>query len=470
MTDDGAQRSEVVVIGGGPGGYAAAFRAADLGLDVTLVSDEQRLGGVCLLRGCIPSKALLEATEFLLRTDDARSWGFDFADADVDLDRLRDWTSEIVDQLVSGLERVADGRGVTVMQGRATFTGADELRLTADDDTATLGFEHAIIATGSRPIALPGTSFDDRIIDSARALDLPDVPDRLLVVGGGYVGLELGTVYAALGSAVTLVEMTERLLPRVDQDLVEPLADQVRERFAGVHLETTVTELDPSGDEVRAVFDSHTAPDEQSFDRVLVAIGRRPNTDDLGLDATDVRVDDDGFIVTDEQRRTGANHVFAIGDAAGGTLLAHEAMHEGQVAAEAIAGQPSAFDVRAVPAVVYTDPQIAWCGLTERDAANAGRKVEVTRFPWRAAGRALTMEAADGMTKLVTDPQTHRVVGVGIVGRGAESLIGEGVLAVEMGAVADDLARSIAAHPTLSETLHEAADLLLGHPIHLPPP
>lgn len=469
MIDDVPQRSEVVVIGGGPGGYAAAFRAADLGLDVTIVNDEERLGGVCLLRGCIPSKALLEATELVLRSHEARAWGVEFSDVEVDLDRLRKWKGEVVDQLVSGLEQIAGGRGVTVVRARAQFAGPRELRLTAGDDTASMEFDHAIIATGSQPIPLPGTTFGQRIIHSARALDLPDVPDRLLVVGGGYVGLELGTVYAALGSAVTLVEMTDRLLPRADTDLVEPLADQVRERFADVHPKTTVTELIETDDEVRAAFDSDSAPNEQTFDRALVAIGRRPNTADLGLDALDVQVDDDGFIMTDAQRRTDADGVFAIGDVVGGSLLAHEAMHEGRVAAEAIAGRPAAFDVRAVPAIVYTDPQVAWCGLTEREAVEAKRQVEVTRFPWRASGRALTMGAADGMTKLITDPRTGRVLGVGLVGRDAESLIGEGVLAVEMGAVAEDLARSIAAHPTLSETIHEAADLLLGHPVHLPP-
>ena len=467
---DAPDHTELLVVGGGPGGYAAAFRAADLGMQVTIVSDEERLGGVCLLRGCIPSKALLEAAEVLLLARASGERGIGFPEPKIDLDRLRGWKDEVIDSLVTGLEGIARRRDTEVVRGRATFTGARQVEVRNDGDVRQLGFDHAIVATGSVPVPLPDTSFGDRIIASAGALDLPDVPDRLLVVGGGYIGLEMGTVYAALGSQVTLVEMTDRLLPTTDADLVEPLAARVDELFHGIHLETTVTDMSETDDEVRVSFDGDDVPEDTTYDRVLVAVGRRPNSNQLGLDQTDVEVDDDGFIVTDDRRETAEAGIYAVGDVAGGKLLAHEAFHEGRVAAEAIAGEAAAFDARAVPAVVYTDPQVAWCGLTERDAQERDIEVEVVRFPWRASGRALTLDSTDGMTKLVTEPDTGRILGVGMVGRRAESLITEGVLAVEMGAVMEDLARSIAPHPALSETLHEAAQLGLGSPLHLPPP
>lgn len=470
MADDRSDRTRLLVIGGGPGGYAAAFRAADVGLDVTLVSDEERLGGVCLLRGCIPSKALLEVAELIDRSRAAEASGIRFAEPDVDLDALRDWTHGVVTELTDGLEAIVRRRGIERITGRARFDDSRHVVVTDGDDERRLEFDHALIATGSRPVPLPGTDFGDRIMDSAAALGLPDVPERLLVVGGGYVGLELGTVYATLGTAVTVVEMTDRLVPMVDDDLVGPLRDDLEDRFEALRLDTTVTELEAHGDRVRAVLESGGDTEEHHFDRALVAIGRRPNTDDLGLDRTDVQLDDDGFVVVDERRTTTDPRISAIGDAAGGELLAHEAMHEGQVAAEAVAGEPAAFDARAVPAVIYTDPQIAWCGVTERQAGADGREVVVTRFPWRASGRALTLGGRQGMTKLVLEPGTDRVLGVGIVGRAAESMIAEGVLAVEMGAVAADLARSIAPHPTLSETVHEAAQLHLRRPVHVPPP
>lgn len=464
------EHTRLLVIGGGPGGYAAAFRAADLGLKVVLVSDETRLGGVCLLRGCIPSKALLETTDQLLRITEMADRGITFPDPDVDLDRLRSWKDDVVDRLAGGLEGLATKRDVQVVQARARFTGPQEANLEdGEGEEHALSFDHAIIATGSRPLELPDVSFGDRILDSSAALDLQDVPDRLLVVGGGYVGLELGTVYAALGSAVVLTEMTDRLLPTTDPDLVEPLEQRVHDLFDAVHLRTTVTEIEATDTEVRVSFEADEATDDASFDRVLVAIGRRPNSEQLGLENTAVELDDDGFIEVDEARRTAEETIFAVGDVAGGLQLAHEAFHEGMVAAEAIAGRPAAFDARAVPAVVYTDPQIAWCGLTERQADEQERDIEVLRYPWQASGRALTLDATDGMTKLITDTRTGRILGVGITGRHAESLIAEGVLAMEMGAVAEDLARSIAPHPTVSETLHEAAELAIGGATHLPP-
>lgn len=464
------EHTEVLVIGGGPGGYAAAFRAADLGLDVTLVSDEERLGGVCLLRGCIPSKALLEVTELVERMREADRQGVHVDDLRLDIDELRGWTDGVVGQLSDGLAAIARRRDVHVVHGRARFEGSAEVRISDGDTPGRVGFDHAIVATGSAPVALPGTRFGDRIMDAAGALALRDVPERLLVVGGGYIGLELATVYAALGSAVTVVEMADRLVPMVDDDLARPLVRRLESRLEAVRVETTVSDLVEDDDGVRAVLEGAGSSSEERYDRALIAVGRRPSTDALGLDTTSVELDDGGFVVVDEQRRSSDDAIWAIGDAAGGALLAHEAMAEGRVAAEAIAGEPAAFDARAVPAVIYTDPQIAWCGLTEGRASEEQRTVEVSRFPWRASGRALTMGSADGLTKLLTDPGSGRVLGAGIVGRGAESLIAEATLAIEMGAVARDLALTVAPHPTLSETLHGAAEVRLGHPTDLPPP
>ncbi len=462
----------LVIIGGGPGGYAAAFHAADLGLDVTLISDEPRLGGVCLKRGCIPSKALLHAAGRITGAQDDARMGLTFGEPDIDLDRLRSWKDDVVDRLVGGLGQLAEGRGVHVVQGRARFTGPHALRIENrqdDADTEELTFQHAIIATGSEPVPLPDAPFGDRVWDSARALELSGVPERLLIVGGGYVGLEMGTVYDALGARVTVVEMADRLLPLADADLVKPLATHLRDRLEAIHTGTTVTGLEPDDDGVHATFDGEDAPDDATFDRVLVAVGRRPRSDDLGLDDIGVERDEHGFIVVDEQRATSVDGLYAIGDVAGGRLLAHKAMHEGRVAVEVIAGEPAAFDNRAVPAVVYTEPQVAWCGCTERAAQEEGRDVDVARFPWSASGRAVTLGANDGLTKIVVDPETQAVLGVGVVGPDAETLIAEGVLAVEMGAVARDLADTIHAHPTLAETLGEAAERFLGSPTHVAP-
>jgi len=471
VADDTPDQTQLLIVGAGPGGYAAAFRAADLGLSVTLVYDDDRVGGVCLLRGCIPSKALLEITELKLLAREAASRGLSFGDPELDLSRMRDWKDEVVHQLVGGLEGLMKRRNIDVIPARARFRSSNEVILDdgGNGGERRLGFDRAIIATGSHPQPLPDIAFSERILDSSGALALGDVPERLLVIGGGYVGLELGSVYAALGSAVTLVEMTDALLPTADPDLVEPLAEQVGERFDAVHLGVSVTGLREDDGRVEAAFDGDEPPASTSYDRVLIAIGRRPNLDGLGLEDTEVEIDADGSITVDEARRTTDPNIYAVGDVTGGQQLAHEAFHEGIVAAEAIAGRPAAFDARAVPAVVYTDPQLAWCGLSEQDAAAQEREVEIVRFPWRASGRALTLGSDRGMTKLVTEPGTGRLLGVGIVGRRAESLITEGVLAVEMGAVLEDLARSIAPHPTLSETLHEAAQLGIGSPLHLPP-
>jgi dihydrolipoamide dehydrogenase len=460
--------TQVLVLGAGPGGYAAAFRAADLGLDVTLVSDEARPGGVCLHRGCIPSKALLQLAELRATAAEAAEHGLDFGTPSWDLDAVRSWKDNVVDRLTKGLVKLCDERGVQWIQGRGRFAGPERLLLEGSDYSS-VSFEHAIVATGSRPMAPPGLAIheDGRVMSSTGALALADVPERLLVIGGGYVGLELGLVYAALGSGITLVEMSDRLLPGADADLVEPLHEHLAEQFDAIHLETKVSGAEEDESGVSVMLDGEDFSDEQRFDRVLVAVGRQPNTEDLGLDEAGVETDDQGFIRVDAQRRTNLGHIYAIGDAAGGMQLAHEAMHEGRVADEVIAGQPAAFDARAIPAVVYTDPQIAWCGLTEQAAAQQGREVRISRFPWRASGRALTLGAGNGLTKLVLDPETGRVLGCGIVGRGAEGLIAEAMLAVEMGALAEDLALGIHPHPTLSETLGEAAQRFIGGATHL---
>jgi dihydrolipoamide dehydrogenase len=465
---DRNDRYDVVVIGAGPGGYAAAFQAADLGLRTALVDQESRLGGVCLLRGCIPSKALLHAARLLTDAEEAESWGIHFAKPRVELEALRRRTQAIVGKLAQGVKTLARSRKVDVLQGRAAFKDAATLLVSGEGEPRELPFAHAILATGSRPAA-PGqlTLNDPRVMDSTGALDLPDVPPRLLVIGGGYVGLELGTVYQALGSAVTVVEVLPRLLNGVDADLVRPLQQRLERRFAGIHLNTRVEKLTAGPEGITATLAGPEGERTATFDRVLVAVGRRPNTEQLGLEHTKVALTDRGFVQVNDRLQTAEPSIFAIGDVIGEPMLAHKATHEGLVAARAITGRPVAFDPAAIPAVVFTDPEIAWCGLTEESAKSSGRDVAVTRFPWAASGRATTLGRNDGLTKLVLDPESGRVLGVGLCGAGAGELIAEGVLAVEMGAVAEDLAASIHPHPTLSETVMEAAELFGGQTTHL---
>lgn len=466
------QETQVVVVGGGPGGYAAAFRAADLGLEVTMVDLEERPGGVCLYRGCIPSKTLLFLGELIYDAGRAPDMGITFGQPQIDLDRVRAFKDETVDRLTKGLAYLNKKRDIQFIQARATFEGSDTLSLESAD-ISHIRFQHAILATGSHPIALPGVEFKagSRIMDSTGALALPDIPARLLVVGGGYIGLELGSVYAGLGSEVTVVELTEGLLPGVDRDLVRLLQRRLKREFAKIYLETKVTEMEEDEDGVTVHLEGKVKEKdaEQRFDRVLISVGRRPNSQGLGLDKTQVEVDERGFVVVDRSQRTADERILAIGDVVGGAMLAHKAMYEGKIAAEVLAGEPAAFDARAIPAVVFTDPQIAWCGLSETDAEEQGRPYEVGRFTWGASGRAVTMDAAVGLTKILFDPETKRALGVGIVGRDAGELIAEGVLAVEMGALAEDIALSIHPHPTLSETVGEAAEDLLGLPIHTLP-
>jgi len=449
---------DVAVIGGGPGGYSAAFRCAELGLETVVVDAGKRLGGACLFEGCIPSKALLHVAAVVGEAERAKEFGVDFGEPRISLDPLRKWKSErVIGKLARGLASVARGKNVEVVGGRAVFEDGRSLRVQGDEPQ-TIRFKHAVVATGSQPAPLPGlTHAGERILDSTAALELPEIPARLLVIGGGYIGLELGQVYAALGSQVTLVEMTDGLLPGVDRDLVQPLARRCEKTFASIHIGTRVSDLREVGDTIEARVGEDTA----TFDRVLVAVGRRPETAGLGLETTKARLTERGFIEVDERGRTADPHVWAVGDATGEPMLAHRAMRQGKVVAEAIAGRPVAFDNVVIPAVVFTDPEIAWCGLTEAAAAAAGQAVKVARFSWAASGRAATLGRSDGATKLVVDPDTGRVLGVGIVGAGAGELIAEGALAVETAMLAEDLALTIHTHPTLSETLMEAAETLL---------
>jgi len=457
---------QVVVVGGGPGGYAAAFLAADLGLKTALVDPEPNPGGVCVYRGCIPSKALLHVANLLSETRHAEAWGVSFGAPTIDLAKLRTFKDNVVKRLTSGTGLLAKSRKVRYLEGRGELLDAHTLKVTlARGGEETVRFDHAVIATGSVP-AIPASLrvSDPRVMDSTSALDLPDIPKSLLVVGGGYIGLELGSVYAALGSAVSVVEMTDGLLPGADRDLVDVLAKSIAKSMKNVWLKTSVTKMTPEPAGIRVTFDGQP---EQVFDRVLVAVGRRPNASVPGLDRTKVALDERGFIIHDEQMRTGEPSIFAIGDVAGEPMLAHKASHEGRTAVEVIAGQKAAFDPRAIPAVVFTDPELAWAGLTEAQAQRTGRKVAVAKFPWAASGRALTLDRTDGLTKLIVDPATERILGVGLVGPNAGELIAEGVLAIEMGATVADLKMTIHPHPTLTETLMESAEVFFGQSTHV---
>jgi dihydrolipoamide dehydrogenase len=456
--------TQVAVIGAGPGGYAAAFYAADLGFQVALIDADINPGGVCLYRGCIPSKALLHAAKVLGESKHAAAWGIEFAAPKINLDQLRGWKNSVVTKLTGGLGQVAKFRKVRYIQGRASFVDARTLAIGQD----TLTFDHAIIATGSRPAMPPAfPPASARVMDSSGALDLPDIPKRLLVVGGGYIGLELGTVYAALGTEVTVVEMMPGLLPGADRDLVGVLAKRLEGVLKAVLLETKVASIVEDGPLVRVTLEGKSGKTAAEFDRVLVSVGRRPNTEVPGLDKTRVKVSPRGFIEVDPARRTAEPSIFAIGDVVGEPMLAHKASHEARVAVDAIAGKNVAFEPQAIPAVVFTDPEIAWCGLTETEAERGGVTVEVAKFPWAALGRAMTLDRPEGFTKLLIDPSTGRVLGVGIVGAGAGELIAEGVLAIEMGATAADLAMCIHPHPTLPETIMEAAEVFFGHSTHV---
>ena len=461
--------TRVAVIGAGPGGYAAAFHAADLGMQVTLIDAEPNPGGVCTFKGCIPSKALLHAAKVLDEAKHADAFGVSFGKPSIDVDKLRSWKDAVVKKQTGGLGILAKARKVEFVQGRASIVDGKTLSVETDKGERRVETDYIIIATGSRPSTVPNVSIDSpKVLDSTSALELPDVPNRLLVVGGGYIGLELGTVYAALGSKVTVVEMTDGLLPGADRDLAAVVAKRMETTCEAILLETKVTGVKDDKKGLSVTFEGKAAPKgAQNFDRVLVAVGRRPNSAIPGLDKTKVQVNQRGFIEVDGQRRTAEPSIFAIGDVVGDPMLAHKASHEARVAVEAIHGHPTVFEPRAIPAVVFTDPELAWAGLTETEAKKQNRTVEIAKFPWAASGRAATLDRPDGLTKLIIDPETERVLGVGIVGSGAGELIAEGTLAIEMGAVAADLKLTIHPHPTLSETVMEAADVFFGESVHV---
>ena len=463
-----AQSTQVAVIGAGPGGYAAAFYAADLGMQVTLVDEEKNPGGVCLYRGCIPSKALLHVAKVIGEARHASNWGVTFADPKIDVGTLRGFKQAVVDKLTGGVGQVARMRKVSFLQGRATLTGARSMKVAGANGETELQFQHCILATGSSPTRIPSLALESpRMMDSTGALDLPDVPETLLVIGGGYIGLELGTVYATLGSKVSVVEMTPGLLPGADRDLVNVLQKRLDALFDAIMLNTKVVKVAEEGRGIRVTLEGDVAEKEQLFDRVLVAVGRRPNSKIPGLESTRVKVDQKGFIETDGQRRTADPTIFAIGDVVGEPMLAHKASHEARVAVEAIAGHNAVFEPLAIPAVVFTDPELAWAGLTESQAKAEGREVEIAKFPWGALSRAITVDRPEGLTKLVLEPKTGRVLGIGIVGSGAGELIAEGTLAIEMGATADDLKLTIHPHPTLTESLMESAEVFFGTSTHV---
>jgi dihydrolipoamide dehydrogenase len=457
----------IAVVGAGPGGYAAAFLAADLGMSVTLIDPELNPGGVCLYRGCIPSKALLHVAKLIEESEQAKNWGIDFTAPKIDLSRLRSWKEGVVKKLTGGLGILSKQRKVTYIQGRAAFENSNRLQIAkADGSTQSLAFDRIIIATGSRPAIVPTLKLDTpRMMDSTGALNLEDIPGSLLVVGGGYIGLELGSVYAALGARVTVVEMLPGLLPGADRDLVLPLHKRLEKMFDGILLNTTVTSVKDEGNGIRATLQGQDGnAQEKVFDRVLVSVGRKPNSEIPGLEKTRVQLGPRGFVQVNKQLQTDDPSIYAIGDLVGEPMLAHKAMHEGRTAAEAIAGHKVAFEPNAIPAVVFTDPEVAWCGLTETQAQNENREIKVAKFPWAASGRAVTLDRPEGMTKLLIDPQTERVLGVGIVGVGAGELIAEGVLAIEMAALARDVAMTIHPHPTLSETIMNSAEVFYGTP------
>jgi dihydrolipoyl dehydrogenase len=469
MTDP--MKTRLAVIGGGPGGYAAAFRAADLGLETTLIDLEPNPGGTCLFRGCIPSKALLHAAKVINDTRDARQWGITFGEPQIDLDKMRAQTQDVVSKMTGGLGQLSKARNINYIQGRASFEDSNTLHITSESGQGQwLHFEHAILASGSRPALIESMLVDSpRVMTSTDALEIQSVPETMLVIGGGYIGLELGSVYAALGAQVTVAEMTGSLLPGADGDLVEILAKRMNSVMEEILLSTRVVDMKEVANGVAVTFEGADgkAAGTRTFEQVLMAIGRRANSSGVGLRSTKVEVDNKGFVVVDEQRRTTDESIFAIGDVAGEPMLAHKASHEGRIAAEVVAGEPAVYEPQAIPAVVFTDPEVAWCGLSEKEAESQGREVAIARFPWGASGRATTIGRTDGLTKIITEPGSERILGMGIVGSGAGELIAEAVLAIEMGATASDIGMSIHAHPTLSETVQESADLIFGRGTHV---
>ncbi len=461
--------TQLVVIGAGPGGYVAAFLASDLGMEVTIVEQEPNPGGVCVYRGCIPSKAFLHTAKIMSEAKHAKNFGIEYAAPKVDVAKLRDWKKNVVSKLTGNLGLLVKSRKINYILGTARFVNSTTLTITKADGTSEqLTFQKAILATGSRPATIPNLPKSKHIWDSTTALEMESIPASLLVVGGGYIGMELGTVYHELGSKVSVVEMTPGLLPGADRDLANVLYKRMSGLLHEILLETKVVQMAESSDGITVTFADKDGKEwNKEYNKVLVSVGRKPNSENLGLEHTKVKITPRGFVEVNGQRRSTDENIYAIGDVAGDPMLAHKASHEGRVAVEAILGKKVAFEPQAIPAVVFTDPEIAWCGLTELEAKTQGKEVHIVKFPWAASGRALTLDRQDGLTKLILDPATQRILGVGIAGVGAGELIAEGVLAVEMGSVAADLKLSIHAHPTLSETIMETAESVFGHSTHI---
>ncbi|GAA6164899.1 dihydrolipoyl dehydrogenase [Pelagimonas sp. KU-00592-HH] len=470
-TGAGDVHAEVVVLGSGPGGYTAAFRSADLGKKVVLIEKDSSLGGVCLNVGCIPSKALLHAAKVMTEAEEMADHGITFAKPEVDLDKLRGWKESVINQLTGGLAGLAKGRKVQVVNGYGTFTGPNMIEVDNDGEKSTVSFDQCIIAAGSEPVTLPFIPHDDpRVIDSTGALELEDVPGRLLVLGGGIIGLEMATVYDALGSDVTIVEFMDQIIPGADKDIVKPLQKRIEARYEAVLTKTKVTAVEATDEGLKVTMEGPDGEKVDTFDKLLVAVGRRPNGAKINAGAAGVAVDERGFIAVDNQQRTGVPHIFAIGDVVGQPMLAHKAVHEGKVAAEVCAGHKRFFDARVIPSVAYTDPEVAWVGITETQAKAEGIKVGKGVFPWAASGRSLSLGRSEGITKVIFDEDGDRVIGAGIVGPNAGDLIAEVALAIEMGADAVDLGHTIHPHPTLSETVNFAAEMFEGTITDLMPP
>src|ERR1051325_1042621 len=464
-------KTEVVVLGGGPGGYAAAFYAADLGKQVILVEQEKNLGGVCLNRGCIPSKALIHATKLIVEARHAVNHGLTFAPPQIDLAKMRAWKESILAKLGGGITGLAKARGVQVITGRGHFENGQTLRVETSEGQKFINYETAIIAVGAKS-AMP-KAFDlgnPRVMTSREALQLEDIPETLLIVGAGYIGMELGTVYAALGSKITVVEALDTMLAGADADLVRPVQKAAEKAFKEIRVKAKVQKMSTAGKQIKVTMEFNGQVLEELYDRVLVSVGRVPNSENLGLENTKVQLDEKGFIKVNDRQQTAEPGIYAIGDIAGGVLLAHKASREARVAVENIVGDSTGFREYIIPAIVFTEPEVAWCGLTEAEAKANGIEVKVVRFRWGASGRALTFDKTDGLTKLIVDPKTERILGVGLCGHGAGELIGEGVVAVEMGATAKDLSLCVHPHPTLSETIMEAAEMFYGHATHFAPP
>lgn len=463
--------AEVVVLGSGPGGYTAAFRAADLGLKTVLIEKNPTLGGVCLNVGCIPSKALLHVAKVITEAEEMSSHGVSFGKPKINLDELRAFKDGVVGQLTGGLEGLSKGRKVEVVRGFGTFTGPNMISVDTGDGTKTVSFDQCIIAAGSEPVNLPFLPQDDRIIDSTGALELKDIPKRMLILGGGIIGLEMACVYDALGSKITVVELMDQIIPGADKDIVKPLQKRIEGRYEAIRLKTKVTAIDAQKKGLKVTFeDENGEVSTDMFDKVLVAVGRKPNGALIGADKAGVAVDERGFIAVDSQQRTGQPHIFAIGDLVGQPMLAHKAVHEGKVAAEVAAGHKRHFDARLIPSVAYTDPEVAWCGITENEAKAKGIKYEKGVFPWAASGKSLSNGRSEGVTKLLFDPEDDRIIGACITGTNAGDLIAETALAIEMGADAVDLGHTIHPHPTLSETINFAAEMFEGTITDLMPP